>query len=535
MSQQNTTYTQMPGVVRPGAPANYDLKKVMTLAETDGLGITGAQVLDGVKQVLAKKYKMDDLFTNMLFELQQMSAKTQVAKKGGAKDEDFSTCAYGMSENRNKIRGLRNGAMPPSKKLTHHEYDYALETPNEIRYKVVVAPVAVGGRVGLGGTHFSFIMQGGSVSPEEQYLLGDLETTIFIQNVSDATAFPGAYRVEAFITNGKEYPNKYINPTRLAVGAELMRISNNKAYTSTFGSTISMTFPAWAKGYVGFSRWQFGKDISAHYGTGKNYYTAYPTKGTYAGQELVFSIDNMKEATIYQATLEQDRQMFYGKRMRDENGGFLRDPRGGEYITEDGILAQADPRMHLTYSRMNIQIFDWILEKASLSSPGCIPTVLVYCGDWFMQQFSKMIADVYKYDPKVMYFDRNEGTSFIDIGRGINTAFNAYTSPMGNIILKKCPYLCAPNSLPGQILPNGVNEASAKAYFINVTANDNDGGGLSNLSAFEFIPYLETEINGVGFGAVGSHSRLQSETHLVMGKSVRLHNPTAFGTISMAV
>ena len=533
--QTNTSYLNMPNVVRPGMPKNYNADKILDLHQLDSLGATAAvQIRDGYMSHLAEHPTQKNLITNQLLALQRMYEMRRVKSKSGNNLDDLYGVSFGNSYSREKID------LPDGEQLKHYMFKYRLKNPKRLHYKVIVAPANVNGRIGQGGNTFTFTMQGGTIAPEEWYVLGNLTTVIFVTRVTNATAYPGAKQVTAFLADGREFPNKYIDASLLAAGQELMRIGNVKSFKSTFGSSASIQFDDWARGYIGFSRWQWGNDISAKLASQKSVYTATPTKGECAGKEVVFSVDMQREIVMKQAMLEMDRKIFYGVGMRDENKGFFRDARGGEYITDDGILRQANPRMFYQYSRMNTDMFEFMLEKAQLTSPYATPTVLVLGGDDFVTNFSKMIASVFQYDPKVLYFDSNsnEGAVYMpDNARGINTAFNAYTTPKGNIIVMKCPYLSGPNALPGRTLPNGKHENSSKAYWINVTeeaAGNNMGGGIENISMFKFIPHLEGTINGFGMdGKIASHSRMESEHHFAHSCHALLHDKNAFGMFEM--
>lgn len=522
---------------------NQTFDRTIDYQQLNSMGQIGRDI---AKQVVHKAWMQDsEMMVPMLMALKTaktLAAQPDFFKRGKAgkigtifdADPKKITSVFGDSQNINsqeysfKILGNRDQVY----KILEGPKPAELTTRNGVSY--------AGATVSGVPRRFTLVMNKRAYSVEEKFAIFGSNINFFVKQIEQ-------------VANGTkllcEVADNQVNqggiPVRdLAPGEEIQCLGNNKTEFSRHGSTFDMAFGMSARGYTNSFRYQMG--ITK--------YVEKAMQGTTSfccdmdGTPTKITIKKAEFETMKRAMKDIDRQLMFGEPLRDTNGSFKRDPNGGLYYTEAGLLHQIDSRNKRRFNRITYKLLLDIIQICSNSQgSGGHPTVLIWAGPKAAMQISQILQDAFKAQPEPLYIDSasraliarkagDAGGTGAGSAQGINTWFNTIVTPIGTIIVKQCPYLSGYHQGVKQITSGpymGDREAEHSFYVLNlgdrfVGGESENVGGFNDISLFSFLPAITGTIKGLGFNEVISTPQMTQEQHWYFNLSLRLHDTTGF-------
>lgn len=245
-------------------------------------------------------------------------------------------------------------------------------------------------------------------NPNNVLELADRRTLLWVENEYPVETSPGVFRYKCRLLHSDE--SAYVNPKLIEVGAEI-----------GFGHTA---FPEMSEtGYEmnTFHEW--------HANTMTIQRMAYSISGSAKASKLAVSHNGSTLYTTEQEiemlrrwAIAREHQLIHGRRTVDLNTDNvnLHDLKGREIVTGDGILNQGAESLKYQYNTMTIKMLEKVMENINLASDTNDDVeVLVLGGQAFVNNFQRLMRDVFKFNPIPLFTDANGM-------RGVDSTFNCY-------------------------------------------------------------------------------------------------------------
>ncbi len=374
---------------------------------------------------------------------------------------------------------------------------------------------------GEGYREFYMTLDTNYFSPNDVLELKDTRTQVIVV---------GEYPEEVGINQFK-YTFKMVGNVEGAyIAADLVTAGSEIGFAYTAFPELSETgyeknsFPEWLTSHMTIQRMQFSISGSANN-------TVLWVE--HNGQRLW--LPQQKLAMLERMNWAREQQLVFGQSTIDANDKvFLKDMKGRDIIIGDGIVEQGDPAMKFQYTSLNVKLLEGIMQNMQLlsNSDGKLE-LFVGGGQQFHWEFSRLMRDVFKYNPYPLYVSES------DQKRGVDSTFNMYSIGGVTIYNAWIPAFDAAWR-PRQPSVNSNNINSKRAFFCSLgnTIGGDPGVELVALgNGSEDRQYVEKIIEGMT--SVGSekgrvyasNSMDGGQVQVLTETGVKMTNPYGFAEL----
>jgi len=371
---------------------------------------------------------------------------------------------------------------------------------------------------GINGSTFKIHLDTNFFSPYDVLELSDRRTHIQIMNEYPQEITPNVW----------EYTCKmHTNVTGAYVPLALLAVGQEVGFSHTAFNEMSETgyeknvFPEWHTNFMTIQRMQYSISGSAN-------------------ESVIWVEHNGIKLWVKKQDMEmmrrwayaRENQLLFGKATIDANDNvYLKDLKGRDVVTGDGIIQQGNGSLKYQYNRLNIKTVENVMRNMQLLTNGEGTTELfVMGGQAFIWDFSKILTDVFKYNPLPLF------QSEADAKMGVKANFTSYEAPGVRIV-------CAWNKgfdaawRPQQTDIYGVSKESRRAIFASL-GNTIGGDPMVELVALGKRSFIKKTIDGMASPAgngkeFASNSMDGFQVQVLSETGIKLANP--FGVAELYV
>lgn len=351
------------------------------------------------------------------------------------------------------------------KMMNNHEFAWRTQSPTGKLYKFTRDYIGDMdyGKVGVNGKEFYLFIDNEVVSKDEVYMLADQYSQIMVLNCEPTGRYINGQREMKLRCRYMLNPsivNDGCAPHLLMEGMESQRAYNLKPEASLHGSNTSLSTGDWQRGSMSTMRTEWNATGNAYHQPDAQW-IVYTDKN---GKNFRYWYNALEEGMIN--TLSEFRSTFIwsGKKAVNPDGSWLRDERGMQYISGDGLWEQNSKKLRIPYAKFT----DKILETLALtvfqdmkSQTVGVPKYIIAAPIGFRLEFSKLMASVFKANPEPMYFETGGM-------QGVRNQFMCYHTTFGEFIIHEADYLSNSNQ-PSLYDSRGFRLANNRAFILNVS------------------------------------------------------------------
>jgi hypothetical protein len=364
-----------------------------------------------------------------LFESNFSAFSSYLARRGMTKKglyEDFNTDSFKVIGNRKFMWTLKG-------------YPF--------RKGTIVTSVPSTPTTTLNNAVFNLDLDTNYFSPNDNLELKDRRTIIQIMNDYPVEISTGVWRYRAKMVSN--VAGSFIPQALLNAGSEV-GFSHTAFHEMSETGYEKNTFPEWHTNYMTIQRMQYSISGSANE-------TVLWVE--HNGQKLWVKHQDMEMMRRW--AYARENQLLYGRASIDANENvYVRDLNGREIVQGDGVIAQGDGSLKYQYNTLNIRVLENVMQNLQLLSntDGQIE-VFTMGGQAFIWNFSRLMRDVFKFNPMPLFVDGKD--------RGVNATFTQYIMGGVTITVAWNPAFDAAWRPQDRDI-NGVSRESHRAIFINL-------------------------------------------------------------------
>lgn len=353
------------------------------------------------------------------------------------------------------------------KMLSNHEFAWRIQSSRHKLYKFSRNPEGpiVNGKLGVNGAEFFVYLNRDVLATDDIFVLAGDYHQIMIRGVEQTGRIINGMhevrcRVRYMITPG--IVNDGCPIALVQEGMETQRIYNIKPERSEHGSNSSLTSGDWMKNTMTTMRSQWTSSGNAYHTPVDNKWVVYTDE---KGNQYPYWYNAQQDEAFRLLFEARSNYTFFGKKAVNPDGTFLKDERGREYFSGDGILSQNSRKMRIPYTRVTERLLDSIELSIHEDSLGRIegkPRLAVWASVGFRQEFSKLLSRLFtNTNAAPLYY--NEGGM-----QGVKSDFMVYETTIAQFIVY-CGDGLSSRWWPSQRDSNGSRLNNNRAYIINIS------------------------------------------------------------------
>lgn len=362
------------------------------------------------------------------------------------------------------------------KMLGNHEFAWRIQNSRHKLYKFTRSAQGniTNGRIGVNGEHFYVFVNRDIVATDDVFVvssdyhqfmvLGVDQTGRVIDGMKEVRL-----RVRYMITPGIQNDGMPIDLVK--AGEECQRVYNIKPERSEHGSNSSITSGDWMRNTMTTMRTQWSSSGNAYHTKNDSKWILYTDRN---GKQFPYWY-TLQQHEAFQLLFEQRSNfLFFGKKAVNPDGSFLKDERGREYFSGDGILAQNSRKLRIPYTSVSERLLDSLELTVHEDSLGRIegkPRLAIWAAVGFRQEFSKILSRLFtNTNAEPLYY--NEGGM-----QGVKSDFMVYNTSVAEFVVY-CGDGLSSKWWPSRRDANGSRLNNNRAFIVNMSQMV---GGVPNM------------------------------------------------------